>query len=463
MTDLPLDAVIVFDPAFGQELCDVFTEAIGYKCIFVEKGGLIVASSDRERIGTIHAAAAAIMESICSEYAVTAEEAKASGGLMREGLSVAIDFDGMRVISFGISGDLDAVTPLARIAGFCVRSILQARQVERQLVARYALETIHATEQLLEEMRDRATTDSLTGVWNRGRVEEAAQLEMLRLARYGHPVSMIFADLDHFKEVNDTYGHVVGDRVLRSFCDLAKGCIRSLDLFGRWGGEEFVIVTPNCGHDIAQILAERIRTSVIQHDFSPVIQVTASFGIAECSPNESFDSWLSRADSALYQAKTEGRNRVVVAGSAKPELRVVEHVGKNFVRLIWHARFASGDPVIDRQHRGLFDSANSLLDAVIGERPKDEITGLIEAFLADAATHFAEEEKKFHAVGYPEATEHENLHRAILDKAERLASQFSAGRLAIGDLFSFIACDVVAVHMLSDDRRFFPYLGTTTD
>jgi hypothetical protein len=230
------DNALVFDNEFGQELCDLFTEVTGFKCIFVEKGGGIVASSVRQRIGTIHAGARRIMAGEVSEYAVSAEESENSGGLMREGLSVGIDFGGVRLISFGIAGPLEEVTPLARIVGFCVKSILRAREVERQTFAQYARSAYSESQRLLEDMRVQASTDFLTGAWNRLRLEEAAKHEILRLSRYGHPVSMIIADLDHFKTVNDNFGHIIGDKVLRGFCDVVRHTMRSLDFLGRWGG-----------------------------------------------------------------------------------------------------------------------------------------------------------------------------------------------------------------------------------
>ncbi|MEI7606327.1 MAG: methyl-accepting chemotaxis protein [Rhodospirillaceae bacterium] len=123
---------VEFDAEFGQSLCDMFQKELGYACIFVGKGGRIVAASARERIGTIHAIAARIMSGEMDEYAVTKTEADKSNG-MREGLNLAIDFDGVRVINIGISGPLEKVTPLARIARFCTTSLLKAQMLERSL------------------------------------------------------------------------------------------------------------------------------------------------------------------------------------------------------------------------------------------------------------------------------------------------------------------------------------------
>lgn|GEM_PF-6002734 len=417
---------------------------------------MIVASSVRERIGTVHEAAGRIMAGEVSEYAVSVEEAKASAGLMREGFSMGIDFSGQRVISFGIAGPLDAVTPLARIVGFCVRSILQAREVERKIVARHADDRIAATNLLVEDMRIRAATDFLTGTWNRSRLEELANSEIDRLNRYGHPVSLIFADLDRFKLINDTYGHAAGDRVLRGFCAVVRDCIRSLDSVGRWGGEEFVIVMPNSTLAVADLLARRIRETLRNYDFGPLPRVSASFGVAECQAGESFDSWVARADAAMYQAKKEGRDRVVLAQGIRPS--ETDQLGSNFVRLVWHKHYECGHPRLDAQHRTLFEMANNLLDSVINRQPGEAIAMLIEQLITEAKAHFTEEEAFLKRIDYPGLSHHVQQHDALVDKADGLMNLFAKGLFPIGDVFSFLAYDLVAIHMLSEDRPFFSYM-----
>ena len=133
-------ADVEFDNRFGQELCDVFAAELGLTCSFMGEGGIIVASSARERIGTIHAIAARVMAGEMEEYAVTATEAARSGS-MREGVNMAIDFEGRRLINFGIAGPLDTVRPLARIVRFCLTSLLRTRQEEKAIIESFARET----------------------------------------------------------------------------------------------------------------------------------------------------------------------------------------------------------------------------------------------------------------------------------------------------------------------------------
>ena len=166
-------------------------------------------------------------------------------------------------------------------------------------------------EQARTELEALVQHDSLTGVWNRRKIREVALQEILRMDRYGHPVSMIFVDLDHFKSVNDCFGHTIGDQVLREFCVIANQCIRSTDLLGRWGGEEFIILTPNGSLAIAVSLAQRICEAFKQFEFQGVGHISASLGVAMRRSGESWDAWLERADAALYKAKETGRSRVV--------------------------------------------------------------------------------------------------------------------------------------------------------
>ena len=117
-------------------------------------------------------------------------------------------------------------------------------------------------------------------------------------------------DIDHFKAVNDRYGHPVGDTVLVGLTRLVQRNLRAADTLARWGGEEFVIMMPHCDADEAVGLAEKLRALLALQTFETVGQVTASFGVTQCRPEDSPQSWLKRADLALYQAKAEGRNAV---------------------------------------------------------------------------------------------------------------------------------------------------------
>ncbi|HEX5710070.1 MAG TPA: diguanylate cyclase [Sulfuricurvum sp.] len=156
-----------------------------------------------------------------------------------------------------------------------------------------------------------AITDRLTGLYNRLKLDEVLEYETIKSKRYGTALSLIIIDIDHFKNVNDTYGHQVGDMVLKEVANTLLSCKRESDTIGRWGGEEFLIVLPNTNLAGAMITAEKIRTAIENHPFSVVGNKTASFGVSEFLVEENEDSFIERADQALYRAKSGGRNQVV--------------------------------------------------------------------------------------------------------------------------------------------------------
>jgi diguanylate cyclase (GGDEF)-like protein/PAS domain S-box-containing protein len=173
---------------------------------------------------------------------------------------------------------------------------------------------IAARKAMEQELRRLATTDFLTGVANRRHFMERLELELERIRRFGRPAALLMVDLDHFKAVNDTHGHAVGDAVLRHFASLAQHRLRRIDLLGRLGGEEFAILLPGTERAGAREFAEAFRRQVeatpAQSDKGP-IPFTVSIGIADIDPIDAqADALLARADDRLYAAKQKGRNRV---------------------------------------------------------------------------------------------------------------------------------------------------------
>ncbi|MCW8931514.1 MAG: diguanylate cyclase [Gammaproteobacteria bacterium] len=164
-----------------------------------------------------------------------------------------------------------------------------------------------------KRIEELSVTDTLTKLYNRLRLDQKLTEEFYHTRRYHHPLSIIMLDVDHFKEVNDTYGHQVGDFVLIGIADLIRKGIRKTDFVGRWGGEEFLIICPETPAQGAKELAETLRKKLEQRTFDQVGQKTCSFGVATLNDEESVELLLSRADKALYTAKESGRNRVVSA------------------------------------------------------------------------------------------------------------------------------------------------------
>lgn len=170
-----------------------------------------------------------------------------------------------------------------------------------------------------EELRIQATRDYLTRVWNRAAIMDILERELERTRREGRPLSIVMGDVDHFKDVNDTYGHPAGDAVLSEVAQRIEGEIRRYDSAGRFGGEEFLIVSPNADLAAAHSIADRVRRVVMDtpiENADASLSVTISLGIATSPPTGTMNSveLIAQADQALYAAKAQGRNCVVASG-----------------------------------------------------------------------------------------------------------------------------------------------------
>jgi len=164
---------------------------------------------------------------------------------------------------------------------------------------------------LSKKLSTMAYTDSLTHIYNRLHFAHFLDVEIDKVRRYGGTFSIIFFDLDHFKRVNDTYGHLIGDEVLEQITKIVSSANRNADIFARYGGEEFIILTPSTDINGAFIHAERLRGDIEKFEFKTIGHITSSFGVTEFKADtDSVEELLDRVDKALYQAKDFGRNRV---------------------------------------------------------------------------------------------------------------------------------------------------------
>lgn len=178
-----------------------------------------------------------------------------------------------------------------------------------------------------EALRFDATHDALTGVWSRGAILHLLEAEIQRGARVQASLGVLMIDLDHFKNVNDTYGHLAGDEVLKEAACRIGRAVRSYDFVGRYGGEEFLAILTNCTLDDLRVVAERIRTAVADFPIAAnneVLKATVSIGAIVTSTQYRDQDFLAAADSALYAAKRSGRNRVVI-GSCSPNLALSDN------------------------------------------------------------------------------------------------------------------------------------------
>lgn len=168
---------------------------------------------------------------------------------------------------------------------------------------------------LHREIERIATIDSLTGIYNRHKFEELFALEAERSRRFSLPLSIIMIDIDHFKSVNDTYGHNVGDEVLQYLAEVVQKNIRKIDIFARWGGEEFLVLSPGTNLEDIQKLAEKLRLAVENAAFATIGKITISLGVSTFNKEDTFSELFKRVDKGLYCAKEQGRNQVGVIES----------------------------------------------------------------------------------------------------------------------------------------------------
>ncbi len=185
----------------------------------------------------------------------------------------------------------------------------ELRRMNEELEQIVAARTQELTEknQQLEKL---AITDRLTGLYNRHYLDRVCEHEFATAQRYGNAFSLILLDVDLFKQVNDQYGHAVGDAVLVDIAHILRQRVRETDVVGRWGGEEFLVICPNTTQQGACEVAEVLRERIAHHSFADVGQRSASFGVASYRADDTLTSLYVRADQALYQAKAGGRNQV---------------------------------------------------------------------------------------------------------------------------------------------------------
>ncbi len=161
------------------------------------------------------------------------------------------------------------------------------------------------------ELSALSSKDPVTGVYNRSKFDEAMDRWISFSKRYGHPLSLILLDIDNFKQVNDNYGHIVGDSVLKNVAAAVSKSIRDTDIFARWGGDEFAILLPNTNVRQARKMAERIRKCINSSSFDNLEDITCSFGVAAYEENDTKQSLLRKVDDLLLRAKTSGKNIVI--------------------------------------------------------------------------------------------------------------------------------------------------------
>lgn len=343
------------------------------------------------------------------------------------------------------------------------REELRLREQELLTANEALLNDYQEIDALQQQLREQATRDPLTGLYNRRYLNSTMERELARCKRDGQPLAVVMIDIDYFKKINDTYGHPAGDEVLRNLGAMLGSMARAADLACRYGGEEFLLLMPTMTLQPARVRADELRaafgaTVVEFGDFR--LQATLSIGIAVYPDHgSSANELINCADRALYRAKLSGRDQVQVARQTPRRHDAGESPPADFMQLVWRSAYECGDAVIDDQHRRLFRDANKLFASLLSERGPDEVSALVKSLVGDVVQHFQDEEAIMTMADYPEVAEHAAIHRELLDRATALGGRFERGELDVGDLFQFLAHELVARHILRADREFFEFMS----
>jgi diguanylate cyclase (GGDEF)-like protein/hemerythrin-like metal-binding protein len=303
-------------------------------------------------------------------------------------------------------------------------------------------------EELVSEM---ARRDELTGLKNRNYLYSIIEKMMADADITKQKLAVSIFDLDHFKKVNDAYGHPIGDEVLRQTAQIAEGMIRKTDILVRLGGEEFMLLLPGTDITGAHEVAEKIRLALEKRIHPIAGKCTASFGVTVKTEGETFINLYKRVDEALYKAKDSGRNRVVTyeEGVKKPIASA---------RLEWNNEWNSGDAIIDDEHKGMLSTANDLMYMSMTNEDADNIEKQIQLLIKRITDHFVDEEAMLIEIGYPNHEAHCRIHGALKAKALLFSESFRAGNMKSSNFFSFMVDDIILGHMLQEDVKFFEYI-----
>lgn len=290
--------------------------------------------------------------------------------------------------------------------------------------------------------------DPLTGLPNRRLLQQ--RLKELLEQEVPRPLALMFIDLDHFKPINDTFGHETGDILLNLVAERMRHCVREQDLVARLGGDEFVILLPDTGDEVLAV-ADKLHRQLrdpFQLEGQELL-ISSSIGLALYPEHgEDAKTLMHQADQAMYQAKHRGRGRVCLfSAGLDPEQGA----------LLWQPGHECGHPRIDAEHRQLFVLTNRLLERVKDqhEHPAPFLESL-ESLFEMARHHFAFEEQMLAEIDYRELASHRQDHQRLLNKAGQLLHAAKAGTLGNDELLNFIIQELVVGHMSQADRRYFP-------
>lgn len=302
----------------------------------------------------------------------------------------------------------------------------------------------------IDELEKKYIRDQFTGIYTREffnmRIKEAFSEAM----RHSEKLSMIYFDLDHFKNVNDTFGHARGDKILLSLVDCVNDIIRKEDIFARWGGDEFILLLPQTGIEGASLLSERIRKNIEQDELIKLHGVTISVGCSEWVYKEYLESWFKRTDKALYVSKNTGKNKVTQSDHTKE---------KHIIRKIdWNKNWNTGNSQIDSEHKALLMRSNEIISGSLSEEKFEETIRNISIMIQEVKQHFDHEIDILKSVDYRDLIQHELIHQKLLKRLNYIYNKASHQQIDTSELFVFLIDVILEAHFLNEDRKYIPYL-----
>lgn len=328
---------------------------------------------------------------------------------------------------------------------------LKSAKLENEQIIQDLKKAQFALEENNKKLKQLSVTDQLTGIYNRLKLESILEDAVERLTRYGEKFGIILVDIDHFKQVNDIYGHNTGDQVLIEFATVLQKNSRTVDTIGRWGGEEFIVICPHTDGKGIYTAAEHLRGVIAQTEFSEIGHKTASFGAAVYQENDTLKELVKQADEALYQSKEDGRNRVTLAPEREPApLNAIK-----VLKLSWEQQYQSGHKTIDQQHKDLLEHANILMDLILNSAGKQKIKDMITVLSMGLAKHFAYEEKVLANTDYQELAFHKKEHKKLMENLEILTGKYFREEVDAFMFMKFVAQDLILNHMIQTDTGYF--------
>lgn len=305
------------------------------------------------------------------------------------------------------------------------------------------------------ELESKFILDRFTGIYTREYFNFRLKEEVSVGHRYNHPIAMIYFDLDHFKHVNDVYGHSAGDDVLLEVVGKVNSIIRTEDVFARWGGDEFILLLPNTDIDGAKFVSERIRMEVESLKISKAYGVTASLGCSEWQQKEYLESWFLRTDQALYNSKNSGKNRVTASDHEREE--------NILVKVDWDSKTNSGCSIIDDEHKSILERCNVIVETALEQSSIDETLRNVEYLIREMEQHFVDEIEILKRAKYPDVEKHQRIHDALLKKTKVLLEKTASREVNAVEFFSFLLLTVVEGHFKNEDVKYFEYIKGDTN